>query len=273
MEKNMSIDSGRMEKAPVYFALAQVRFTPVKAMSKYIDEIQDVLRLEGYPLFEKREESQIKFEFKGPNQAPEPTFDTITRWYMTNVESTAGFVLSNDFITFQTTDYETHKPFFQTIMKGLNVVIEHAKPSLIRRLGIRYLDAVMPEDNENVDKYLADGLHGVNSGLNLLQAVNEMAFQTTVGPVVKDGILAAKVYKVNSELAFPPDVVPYGISMLPKFSNVSSRWHCCIDTDHYVEGNMRHNEDEIFAQFLSLHGLLKSTFKNMVSEYALRKWK
>lgn len=273
MEKTMSIVNGRMEKAPVYFALAQVRFTPVKAMSKYIDEIQDVLRLEGYPLFEKREENQITFEMKGPNLPPEPTFDTITRWYITNAESTSGFVLSNDFVTFQTTDYDTHEPFFESIMKGLKVVLDNVKPSLVRRIGIRYLDAVWPEDNETVEQYLADGLQGVSSGLELLQATNEMAFRTKVSPLIADGILAAKVYKFNGELAFPPDVVPYGISMLPKFSQQTPRWHACIDTDHYVEGNMQPNEGEILKQFLSLHSQLKSTFQSMVSEYALNKWK
>ncbi len=272
MEKNMSIDSGRMEKAPVYFALAQVRFTPVKAMSKYIDEIQDTLRLEGYPLFEKREEAQIKFDFKGPNQPPEPTFDTITRWYITNADNTAGFVLSNEYIIFQTADYDTREPFFQAIMKGLNLVIKHARPSLIRRLGIRYLDAVLPDDDESMEQYLADGLHGVSPGLKLLQASNEMVFQTAVEPIIKNGILAAKIYKANGELGYPPDIAPHAISMLPKFSNASPRWHCCIDTDHYVEGNINHDEDEILEQFLSLHGVLKSTFRSMVSDYALHKW-
>ena len=44
-----------MSNAPVYYALAQARFNPVAAMSKYVDQIQDRLRREGYPLFESQQ--------------------------------------------------------------------------------------------------------------------------------------------------------------------------------------------------------------------------
>jgi len=242
-------------------------------MAKYIDEIQDVLRLEGYPLFEKREDNQIRFDVTAPNQQLEPSFDTITRWYITNVDKTAGFVLSNDFIIFQTTDYITHKPFFAALMLGLKTVLENAKPALITRVGIRYLDAVVPSEGERVEDYLAEGLHGVSSNLKAIQSGNEAVFQTDVQPMINDGVLIAKLYKMNGTLAFPPDVVPYGVNMLQKFHQKSARWHCVIDTDHYVEGNMQPDSEKINQQLLSLHGILKSAFESMVSPFALEKWK
>jgi len=269
----MSNVNGRMVNAPVYFALAQVKFTPIKAMAKYIDEIQDVLRLEGYPLFEKREDNQIRFDITAQNQQLEPSFDTITRWYITNVDKTAGFVLSNDFILFQTTDYKTHEPFFAALMLGLKTVLENAKPALITRIGIRYLDAVVPSEEESVEDYLAEGLHGISSNLRVVQSINESVFQTDVKPMVNDGILVAKVYKMNGTLAFPPDVVPYGVHMLPRFHQNTARWHGVIDTDHYVEGNLQPDGEKINQQLLSLHGVLKSAFESMVSTFAFEKWK
>ncbi|MBZ6755032.1 TIGR04255 family protein, partial [Klebsiella grimontii] len=47
----MSTTNERMSNAPVYYALIQVKFTPIAAMNKYVADIQDALRVEGFPLF------------------------------------------------------------------------------------------------------------------------------------------------------------------------------------------------------------------------------
>ena len=52
--------SERMSNAPVYYALAQARFNPIAAMSKYIEQIQDRLRQEGYPLFERQQVMRLR---------------------------------------------------------------------------------------------------------------------------------------------------------------------------------------------------------------------
>ncbi|WP_284146529.1 TIGR04255 family protein [Escherichia coli] len=62
----MSTKSERMSNAPVYYALVQVKFTPIAAMSKYVPDIQDALRVEGFPLFEVSNTTQLKFEIKTP---------------------------------------------------------------------------------------------------------------------------------------------------------------------------------------------------------------
>ena len=40
--------SEKMSNAPVYYALAQAQFNPVAAMAKYVYEVQDLLRRDGY---------------------------------------------------------------------------------------------------------------------------------------------------------------------------------------------------------------------------------
>ena len=70
-------DNVRMSNAPVYYVLAQIKFTPVKAMKKYVDDIQDALRLQGYPIFESRESTQLKFEFNTPTEPAQPAFEMV----------------------------------------------------------------------------------------------------------------------------------------------------------------------------------------------------
>lgn len=265
-------DNKRMSNAPVYYVLAQIKFTPVKAMKKYVDDIQDALRLQGYPLFESRESTQIKFEFSAPNEPAQPAFETVQQWYMSDLNRTSGFVLGNDFITYHTTDYETHQPFLKELMKGLTVVMNNPKPALITRLGLRYLDAVLPEAGETIEQYLCEGLHGLDLKLQQVQSVNEMVFQTNVGPVISNGFIVTRLHKMNGQLGFPPDMVPIGVDMLERFKTTTPLWHGIIDTDHYVEGNVPPSIDLVEEQFISLHSVIKGTFNKMISPYATAKW-
>ncbi|ECI2867427.1 TIGR04255 family protein [Salmonella enterica subsp. enterica] len=265
-------DSNRMSNAPVYYALAQVKFSPIKAMKRYVDDIQDALRLKGYPLFEQKEAMQMKFDASTPSEPPQPSFETVQQWYMSDIGKTSGFVLGNDFITFQTTDYKGHEPFFKMLMEGLAVVIEHSKPALLTRLGLRYLDAVTPSGNETIEQYLCNGLHGVDLNLAQIQSINEMVFQTNVGPIISHGFLVTRLHKMYGQLGFPPDLVPTGVDMLDRFRSEQALWHGIIDTDHYVEGNLPPEIDLIEKQFNSLHGVVKETFNKMVSQYAIDRW-
>ena len=157
-------------------------------------------------------------------------------------------------------------------MEGLSVVIEHANPALLTRLGLRYLDAVIPSEGEKIEQYLCNGLHGVDLDLSPIQSVNEMVFQTNVGPVISTGFLVTRLHKMFGQLSFPPDILPFGVEMLERFRSDKALWHGIIDTDHYVEGNMPPEIDSIEQQFNSLHDVVKESFNKMVSQHAINRW-
>ena len=49
----------KMNNAPVYFALAQVKFNQLAALDNYIPAVQDSLRKAGYPDFQPIQMAQI----------------------------------------------------------------------------------------------------------------------------------------------------------------------------------------------------------------------
>lgn len=265
--------SEKMSNAPVYYALAQAKFNPVAAMAKYVDEIQDHLRREGYTLFEPQQTTHLQFTASPAGQAPnEPQVGQTTSWLITKSDRTAGFILSASSITFHTTHYETNNEFIPELLRGLRAVHEVVKLEHIGRIGLRYLDAVLPQPGETVDQYLADELHGVRFNANQKYALNESVFETETGPLLPKGTLIARVHRMTSPLGYPPDMVPHGLVQMAKFEIKDARPHAVIDTDHFVEGRIPLDFDQIDAQLLALHATIKLVFEATITDHARDVW-
>jgi uncharacterized protein (TIGR04255 family) len=261
-----------MTNAPVYYALIQAKFTPVPAMNRYVEDIQDSLRLQGYPMYQETTVQQFKFEVGTPNEQPTTNIEIVKQWFMTNAESNSGFILSTDSITFQTTEYTSHVEFINNFMLGLEKVMAHAQPTLITRLGMRYLDAVLPEPGEDIEDYLCEGLHGVQLDLRQIQSTNEQVFQTEIGPLVSHGVIVTRVHKMHGHLSFPPDMVPNGVTVKERFKRTPHQWHCIVDTDHYAEGMIKPSLENVQKQLQSLYEVVRKSFDQIVSPHALEKW-
>ncbi len=111
--------SEKMRNPPVYYTLTQAQFNPITAMSKYITDIQDKLRLTGYTLFEEQKISQLRFQSSVSAKAE---FVELPMWKFTKADQSAGFILGQSSFGYHTTHYETHKTFFNEFLSGLKIV-------------------------------------------------------------------------------------------------------------------------------------------------------
>lgn len=255
-----------MSNAPVYYAFAQARFNPIEAMSKYMGEIQDKLRRDGYPLFEPHHEMRLEL------RSSEPHIDRDQRWLITRSDRTAGFILASTFIAYHTTHYDTRDAFLPELLRGLKAVHDVVTLDHVSRLGLRYLDAVLPQENERVEKYLVRGLHGVEFDAKPIYRLTESVFNTDVGPLIQAGTLIARVHKRMAPLGFPPDLVPIGLKIKPQFEVREVREHAVIDTDHFAEGRMPLDLAKLKEQLLTLHAIIKSVFRAMTTDHARAVW-
>ena len=201
----------KMALAPVYYALVQARFNPVAKMGSYVDEIQERLRREGFSRFETLQTTQLQIGPSGDSASQSPQLVPVPSWVFSRSDRSAGFILTTTFVSYHTTHYDTHRSFLPGLLRGLELV--HAVVGLdhVARLGLRYLNAVWPEEGETVDRYLVPGLHGIDAPFPLRYAMHESVFDTESGPLVSMGTLVVRVYRTTSPLGFPPDLVPHGL--------------------------------------------------------------
>lgn len=264
--------SERMSNAPVYYALAQAHFNPVTAMAKYVEQIQDRLRRDGYPLFESQQFMQLVVPGADPTQPQGPQLQQAVSWLMTRSDRKAGFILSPSTISYHTTHYQTHNEFIPELLRGLTAVHQAVSLDHVSRLGLRYLDAVLPLAGETTEQYLVDGLHGIDFDAPRRHAMMECVFTTDSRPLVPQGTLVVRVYRMTAPLGFPPDMLPSGLAIAPKFEIKNAHEHGVIDTDHYVEGRMPVEMEKLNEQLLSLHGTIKSVFSATTTDHARSAW-
>lgn len=263
--------SRKMSNAPVYYALAQVRFSPVALMSGYVEKIQDQLR-RGYSLFETQRLTELVLPISEQVQQVEPQIAHTHSWLITHRDRISGFILTPSAITYHTTHYETHREFIPELLKGLEVVHKVVSLDHISRLGLRYLNAVVPKAGEEIEQYLVTGLHGISFASVQQYMLTESVFRTKTEPLVSEGTLISRVYKMTAPLGFPKDLFLRDLEMNQKFRLSEPREHAVIDTDHYVEGPMMVEVDKLEEQLLSLHTTITSVFAATTTDHAREVW-
>jgi len=258
----------KLRSAPVFYTLAQFKFNSIAQMTEYVPALQEKLRRMGYPDF--RQENQMAINIRR-TEAPQPEVQSSqqNRWSFTNSKGIEGYLLLRDALIFHTTEYESFETFSQKAMAGLELVHEIVDLSYIDRIGLRYLDAVCPNEGDKVEDYLAPSLAGLSLAIegSLNHAFSETAIQ------VDGGTLIARSVITENGLAMPPDLVPLSLKLPQKIADISGR-NAVIDIDYFVTNRVDGiDKGFIDAQMNASHEIITKAFNSSVTEHAIKTWK
>jgi uncharacterized protein (TIGR04255 family) len=266
----MKTATPKMSLAPVFYTLAQVQFNPIAQMLDYVARLQERLRRSGFPDF--RAENQFELTIRRLDEPqPEVQPQQHIRWSFTNAQRTEGYLLLSNALVFHTTTYDTFEVFLQKTLSGLSLVHDIIELDYVQRIGLRYLDAVVPMGNDTLQQYVNSSLLGFSANLDghLIHSFTETVQS------VEDGHLVARAVITDGALALSPDLFPLQLELKPRFSAVNGR-NAVIDTDYSVDYSVdkRKNFDlkEIESQLLKSHAIITNAFRISVTDYAREKW-
>jgi uncharacterized protein (TIGR04255 family) len=255
----------KMQNAPIYYALAQVRFNPLAAIETYIPAVQETLRKAGYPDFRPNQIAQLVFG------APTPKTTVVTRYEFLNAARTSGFILDQSWMSYQTTDYDTVDPFLVLFLTGLDVLHKEAALSYSDRIGIRFLDAVCPLAGETMSQYLQPYILGLShklEGRQLTHSVSET--RSTLGKTTLIG--RAVIHRQDmGPAALPEDLQPSPLQLVDKFSKISGEY-AIIDTDSWIEDRQNFEVKALETTVRMLHETMRWSFDSMITPHALKVW-
>jgi uncharacterized protein (TIGR04255 family) len=265
----------QLKNAPVFYTVAQLRHNRVLKLDAFAPDIQERMRQSGYTGFEKSTGFAFTLQAKTPRDggAPtlQPTSEMVERFRFFNAERTKGFVVEQNALAFQTTDYVNIETFATDFMLGIQIV--HAVVGLaeIERLGLRYLDAVAPPNGEKgLATYLSERVLGIAERLpntvGVLSSVSETRFQYDAFSVV------ARTIVTGGALALPLDLqLEKGIEIASRFRDIVGV-HAVLDTDASIERKRTFVLDDLKQDLLDLRTAVGIAFDNTVTQSARQTW-
>jgi len=262
----------KMKNAPLYFTIAQAKYNPVLSLKSYMPDIQEHMRKAGYPDFKQGVTMVFNINPAGSGdvpQPPPPPVQHVDRYVFSNMENTRGFILQQNALSFQATQYDTFELFSSEFKKGLEIVHNSVGLTFSERIGIRYLDAVIPRSGEDISKYLVPEVLGVSSRLKVNATLH--SFSETLARIDSVGQVIARTIIQDGPLGFPPDIQLDGLKLLEKFTNVKCL-HAIIDTDGAFEGREPFDIAKIMRHLDELHNEASNSFKATITDYALSVW-
>ncbi|MCK4623012.1 MAG: TIGR04255 family protein [Desulfuromonadales bacterium] len=260
----------KMNNAPVYFTVAQVRFNPILNMEGYLPNIQERMRATRFPDFKRGTIQKLTVQFGSPGdggQAPIPTFAPQTRCIFGNIDRTTEFVLEHNALALQTTAYDVSDTFFNVLLDGLSIIHDILRLDFTERVGLRYFDAVLPKSDESLSDYLAPEVLGLshNLGGTLSHSYSETVTMNTSGQLV------SRVVIQDGHVGLPPEVMSLAPQINPKFTEPEGR-HAIIDTDAFCEQRDAFSLESLGSKLVALHGEIEKSFKKTVTPFAIKVW-
>jgi uncharacterized protein (TIGR04255 family) len=254
-----------LSKPPVYFTVAQVRFNALLKLADYLPNIQEQLRLAGFPDFATSKTVVLQVIVQDGQPTPVPVAHE--RFHFGTVDKSHSFLLDSESLILQSTDYGHFESFSEMLMLGLSILHHVVKLDYTERIGLRYLDRVTPEGNDDLVMYLAPEVMGLSRKLPG-QALH--AYSETLNRV-DDVLLRSRVVIQDGGLSFPPDLVPGGMVVNRRFAEYVGV-HAILDNDGAVEGREVFAVESVAKRLKAIHDVIGLAFKAAATEHAFKVW-
>lgn len=259
---------------PVMYTVTQVRFNQILAMENYVSAIQEELRRIGFSGYRKDVINALTISI-GQSDGPQQILQPVSRHIFSNRENTSGFTLETNALSFQTADYNVFESFLSTFREVLSIVHNKVSLDYIERIGVRYLDAVVPREGEEVERYLTPEVLGMSNKVKTYKSPGKLIHSYTETVSLNEATgstLVAKVIIQDGKINLPPEIAQISYPINSKFSSFEGSF-AIIDTDGFKDTNKMPFDLDMVCQTLDdLHLEISESFKNTASETALKFW-
>jgi uncharacterized protein (TIGR04255 family) len=249
-----------LRNAPLIYVVAQVRFSPIVSIEKFVPEIQEKLRHKGFPRFVRVQVPEITIQPDGT-----PKLNVVERFEFQDKVARLGIVLQSNSLAVHTNNYSNYEAFEEVIKTALMAVHRVVSISLAERIGLRYVNLIRLQDGEKWADYVHEGFLGLEP--RSVGVKHWLSRSEALGPT-KIGKLAIRC--TQSEQAFPPDLLTSTLQYsmeLAKGEIVTT-----LDFDHFVEVASDFRVADAIITLERLHESLDLVFAKSVTADALKKW-
>lgn len=250
---------------PVYFTVVQVRFNPILKLADFLPGIQESYRHAGFPDFSVQKVIALQVVMQDGQPTPVPVQHE--RFLLGNAEKTHMFMLDGQMLTLQSTNYGQFETFSEAFLQGLRIVHESVQFAYTERVGLRYLDRVIPAEGDTLEQYLAVQVQGLGSKLG---GKAHYAYSEALN-AVGDIQLRSRVAIREGGLALPPDIQPGPMPFASRFVEYEGL-SAILDNDGFVEKREAYSAESVAKRLSAIHDVIGAAFKATATQHAFTVW-
>ena len=253
----------RLANAPLVHALAQVSFSPILEIQQSIGALQTALRDLGFVKLRVGQLQQLLVQ--GPSAAK---VESRSLWNFANADDFIGLVISNDFVTLQTSRYADFPAFSKLLRAILNVFHHCTEVSWLTRVGLRYINLVRLSGTEDYSVWLQRELLAFPFASIRDQLTGSPQFITQSSATTRWGVLLIRTYQLT-----PGQFVPQELASSLVYPTAGSeKPSVALDIDHFTQLNTTFAPDQAVDAADRLHQLIRLAFEASITEHAVREW-
>lgn len=259
---------GAWIKAPLAYVLAEVKTEALSDINDYQPSIAKQLR-QDYPIQRKMHLSrlvatgtQIMFEQENGSA-----------WEFASPENKVAVILRSNGVVLHATSYTNSEAFLDRLDRILKVFSEI--PSIyVNRLGIRYVDFILPKKGETPEDYINAKL---NPDLGLSVKKEGYSATNIASYPMENGMLNIRYMRGRGLPSLPPDL---GLLTLEPSHHMKSAVSeaqptAILDTDRFIEFSPVEKLDlaKVSGLFTAMRGDISRSFKEyVITEHAKKEW-
>ena len=256
---------GSLPNAPLAYVLAQVRFQPILEMHTLVPRIQTELR-HTFPRFSEFKLAGIELGSNGPQMV-----DPVSRWEFASASQRQGVMLLNNSLVFHATEYSAYPAFISSFTRVMEILGKLVQGIFVDRLGLRYIDFVIPSRGESPDLYVVPSLATrLEPGIPI-QAYTSVSLTDFS---LADGHLVVRYMRGRGMPPLPADLLPLQLlpSKIMAIKDAAAVDTAILDTDRFAEVSVPFEVSDLHQRFEVLHEDTSKAFKAIATPHAMKVW-
>jgi uncharacterized protein (TIGR04255 family) len=268
---------GRWRNPLLAYVVAELAIAPHYGLAAKIAAIQDGLR-GAFPRTVEATEVVLAVAGALPQGTPgSPGVSGVPAqpfWQLLDATQSRGVLITYRAIALHATAYEDSTDFLRRWAEVLAVIDAAKAEPFVERIGLRYIDLIVPSGQADPADYLVSSIRGIDPpegaevqtrswGLHYVRdGVTVQVRTTTPAPV---GLLLPPVLNT-----LPLQLPPVAIEAQARIANRQTiGW---VDTDVSTPVQKSLNTEDISASFERLRQAVSVTFRSLLSDHAKDEW-
>jgi uncharacterized protein (TIGR04255 family) len=233
------------------------------ALDKHIPALQERLQA-AFPRFQPPRSNRAE-------DVLPPQDMRVVNYEFASADNRHGVILNRETLVFHATAYNTYQDFGGRLADVLQAVGAELQHLFVRRIGLRYIDILVPAEGESLDDY-------VSAGLRCLPDLS-LPFRRRSGLAISEfemaeGALTVRYATGSGQLGLPPDLQPLSLTQPAVMQRPvpENRMSGLLDFDRSLPQETPFKPNQIKHRFDELRADLSLAFRELTTEYAKQVW-